>query len=130
MSSGGSPYYNPKRYIPATLSEINDMLGSMLLWAPTFHSASFPDRNVDSRFDQLFEGFVLVQKKVGGERYAQLVDLAGRAKALFKDDQEDKNGKADQGRALLYEIEELIRQARAHRTAAKLKDEEGRVTGD
>ena len=59
-----------------------------------------------------------------------LVDLAGRAKAHFAADPEDENGEADQGRRLLSEIEELIREVRARRVAAKIKDEEGEISGD
>lgn len=124
--------HGPSIYIPASLSEIYDLLGSMMLWAPTFvdESGRFPNRNVDSRFHQLLEGFAVVRKKLGEERYAQLLDLAARAKALFTDDPEDANGKTDEGRALLFEMEDVLRDVRSKRVAAKLKDDEGEVTGD
>lgn len=127
-----SSYHNPEPYIPASFSEIYDLLGSMILFAPTFidRSGAFPDQNIDKRFFQLTEGFGKVQKKLGEERYAQLIDLAARAKALFADDPDDNNGKTDEGRALLFEIEDAIQSARSRRKAAKLKDDEGEVTGD
>ena len=126
------PYSNSKLYTPASLSEIYDQIGSMVLWAPTFKDRTgvFPERNVDSEFYSLTEGFDLVRKKLGEERYAALVDLAARAKALFVADQEDTNGKTDQGRALLFEIEDVLQDARRSRVKAKLPDEEGQVTGD
>lgn len=95
-----NPYFNPKPYIPASLSEINDQLGSIILGAPSFKDrlGDFPDWNIDSEFHKLAEGFSLVCKKLGEERYAALIDLAARAKALFADDQDDTNGKTDQGR--------------------------------
>lgn len=130
--SQANPYLNPKPYIPASLSEINDLLGSMILRAPTFkdHTLVFPDRNIDSQFHKLTEGFGLARKKLGEERYAALIDLAARAKALFADDQDDTNGKTDRGRALLFEIEDVLRDARRSRVKAKLPDDDGEVTGD
>lgn len=82
------PVLHSKPYIPASLSEIYDLLGSMMLRAPTFkdHTLVFPDRNIDSEFHTLAEGFSLVRKKLGEERYATLIDLAARANALFADD--------------------------------------------
>jgi hypothetical protein len=130
--TGHSPHFNLKPYIPASLSEINDMLGSMILGAPTFidETLVFPERNIDSEFDKLTQGFGLVRKKLGEERYATLIDLAARAKALFAADQDDTNGKTDQGRDLLYEIEDVLRDARRSRVKAKLPDEDGEISGD
>ena len=71
-----------------------------------------------------------MRKKLGEERYGQLIALAAQAKTLFADDPDDDNGKTDQGPALLFEIEELIQAARSRRVAAKLKDDEGDVSGD
>ena len=127
-----SSYQNPNPYIPASLSEINDLLGSMILWAPTFvdETGRFPDRNIDTRFHQLVEAFALCRKKLGEERYAKLLRLAAEAKSLFADDPEDKNGKTDQGRKLLYEIEDILKEVWARRRGAKFKDDEGEITGD
>lgn len=130
--SGPNPYFNPKPYIPASLSEINDQLGSMILFAPTFidRTLVFPDRNIESEFGTLVEGFGVVRKKLGDERYAALIDLAARAKALFAADQDDTNGKTDEGRALLFEIEDVLRDARRSRVKANLPDDDGEISGD
>ena len=130
--SESNPYFNAKPYIPASLSEIYDTLGSMILGAPTFvdRLGDFPDHDIDSEFNKLTEGFALVRKKLGEERYARLIDLAARAKALFAADQDDTNGKTDEGRALLFEIEDEIQAARRSRVKAKLPDEDGEITGD
>jgi hypothetical protein len=126
-----SNYHNPNPYIPASLSEIYDLLASLILWAPTFdHDGYYPERNPETEFHVLTEGFSKVRTKIGEERYARLMDLAAKAKALFVDDPNDDNGKTDQGRDLLYEIEDIIQAARRRRKAAKLKDDEGEVTGD
>lgn len=57
----------------------------------------FPGSDIDSEFDTLVEGFGVVRNKLGEERYAALIDLAARAKALFAADQDDTNGKTDEG---------------------------------
>jgi hypothetical protein len=125
-----NPYRNPEPYIPASLSEIYDMLASLVGGAPTFVDYDFPDRNIDTCFYQLTESFGRVRAKVGEERYAALMDLAARAKALFAADPADDNGKTGQGIALLYEIEAIIQAARARRVKAKLTDEDGEISGD
>lgn len=127
-----SSYHNPNPYIPQTLSEIDDLLGSMWLGAPTFidETGYFPDRNIESTFHQLTESFGVVRKKLGEERHAKLIDLAARMKALFAADPKDENGKSDEARKLLSEIEDLINEVRSRRTKAGLKDDEGEVTGD
>lgn len=127
-----SAYFNRDLYIPATLSELDDLIGSMILFAPTFIDpcGDFPDQNIDTCFQQLFEGALVVRQKLGEERYAKLVDLAARAKQLFVDDQDDTNGKTDEGRALLFEIEDVLSDARSARVKAKLPDDEGEITGD
>jgi hypothetical protein len=125
-----NPYRNPEPYIPASLSEIYDMLASLVGGAPTFVDDDFPGQNIDTCFYQLTESFGRVRAKVGEERYAALMDLAARAKALFAADPADDNGKTGQGIALLYEIEAIIQAARARRVKAKLTDEDGEISGD
>lgn len=51
-------------------------------------------------------------------------------KALFAADPEDTNGKSDGERKLLVEMEDLINELRSRRVKARLKDDEGEVTGD
>jgi hypothetical protein len=132
MNSYKNPYYNPEPYIPGSLSEIYDLLASFIGGAPTFidQRGTFPERNIDSEFHILTESFAKVRKKVGEERYSELMELAARAKALFADDPEDNNGKTDEGIALIYEIEDIIQAARKRRVKAKEKDEDGEVSGD
>ncbi len=127
-----SSYSNPDPYVPATLSEIYDLLGSMILGAPTFidRTGYFAERNLESEFHILISSFDRVRPKLAEDRYTALLDLAGRAKSLFAEDQDDKNGKTDEGRALLFEIEDIIQAARSRRVKAKLPDDEGEVTGD
>jgi hypothetical protein len=124
-------YFSTKPYIPASLSEIGDVVGSMVLGAPTFidRLGDFPHRNIDSEFNKLTEGFALVRKRLGEERYARLIDLTDRAKALFAADQDDTNGKTDQGRELLYAIEDEIQAARRGRPEAR-PDNDGDSAGD
>lgn len=127
-----SSYHNPNPYIPQTLSEIDDLIGSMWLGAPTFvdETGYFPEDNIDTTFLELVESFGVVREKLGEERYAKLIDLAAQMKALFAADPEDKNGKSDEGRKQLSEIEDLINEVRSRRVKAQLKDDDGEITGD
>jgi hypothetical protein len=126
------PYPNPDPYIPATLSELNDQIIVMIFEAPTFidRTGAFPERNVDSEFHVLVEGFGRVRRKLGDERYAKLVDLAAQAKALCAADPEDTNGKTNEARDLLMEIQDVLSEVRRRRVKARQPDEEGEITGD
>jgi hypothetical protein len=125
-----SSYSNPEPYIPATLSEIYDMLASLAGGAPTFSDSMFPERTIDSEFDALRGGLDIVRNKLGEEGYLAAIDLAARAKTLFLEDQADENGKTAEGVKLIFEIEDIIQAARNRRTIARIPDDEGRVTGD
>lgn len=118
----GSSFSNLEPYVPRTLGDIGDFLGSMVLGAPTFvdKSGHFPERTIDSEFQALLEGVAPIRKKLGEERFAKLVDHAARGKALFADDQDDRNGKTDEGRELSYEMEDLIDEVRSRRRGDKI----------
>ncbi len=62
------------------------MLASMMLASPTFidRLGDFPDRNIDTEFAALKESFSVVPRKLGEERYAQLIDMADRMRAISK----------------------------------------------
>jgi hypothetical protein len=117
-------------YIPQTLSEIYDMLASLMGGAPTFAHPMFPERTIHSEFRELDAGLAIVRKKLGEKRYAAAIDLSARAKALFLEDQEERTGKTMEGIKLFWQLEEIIQDARNRRSKARLKDDEGRVTGD
>jgi hypothetical protein len=65
--AGKNPYTVADLYIPASLGEIYDRLGAMILDAPTFidDPGEFPERNIDTVFRQLTESFGIVRKKLG-----------------------------------------------------------------
>ncbi|GAO39825.1 hypothetical protein SCH01S_39_01100 [Sphingomonas changbaiensis NBRC 104936] len=132
MTGYRSPYANPRPYIPASLSEIYDLLGSMILKAPKFidDSGLLPKRNIDTYFGELVDSFGIVRKKLGDERYTDLIALAAKAKALFAADPDETNGKAKEGFDALYAIEDIIQEVRKRRVKAKLSDDDGEVTGD
>ncbi len=125
-------YPNLQPYIPASLSEIYDFLASLLGGAPTFvdDTGFYPDQNIDTEFAVLIAAFDKVRKKLGEDRYTKLIELAALAKALFAADPNNDNGKTGQGYKVLHEIEDIIQDARKRRVKAKLKDDEGEVTGD
>lgn len=100
--------------------------------APTFVDplGDFPKRNIHTIFHMLVEGLGIVRNKLGEQSYATLLDLANRAKILFAADQDDTNGKTDQGRALLFEMEDVLRDVRNRRTKGNPPDKDGEIIGD
>jgi hypothetical protein len=124
--------HNPEPYIPATLSEIYDYLAGTLGGAPRFidDTGVFPEKNIDTEFNVLVAAFDAMRGKLGEERYAKLIDLSARTKALFEADPNDDNGKTLEGCKLIWEMEDIIQDVRKRRVDAKLKDDEGAVSGD
>lgn len=119
-------------YTPVTLSEIYDYLAGTLGRSPTFVDETdfYSIGGIDTEFSVLANAFGNVRRKLGEERYAKLIELAARAKALFLADPNNDNGKTLEGCKLIWEMEEIIQDARKRRVKAKLKDDEGQVTGD
>ena len=119
-----------RRHIPKNLSELEDFLASLFGGAPTFVDDYFDFQTIDTEFDVYSQSLDLVRSKLGEERYARLTRLGAEAKALFAADPKDTNGKTGQGFKCLMEIDEILQEVRSQRVNAKLKDEEGEVTGD
>ncbi|MEH3122594.1 MAG: hypothetical protein PGN16_11530 [Sphingomonas phyllosphaerae] len=90
----------------------------------------FPKQSIDSEFYALVEGFGMVRDKIGEDRYAKAIDIAARMKAIFLEAEDENDLKTMQGIYLIHELTGLIDEVRAQRVASKLKDDEGRVTGD
>jgi hypothetical protein len=104
----------------------------MIGGAPTFKDESgyLPDQTIDTEFYALSEGFGKVRDKIGEDQYAKALDIAARMKALFLEAADDDDPKTMEGIMLIHELIDIIDAARARRVKSKLKDDEGRVTGD
>jgi len=107
-----------KPYIPQTIGEIMDLLGSMILSAPTFKDKTgyFPDRNINTTFFALNEGLKTIRKKAGEDNYQALVALSDKMRAHFEADPESKTEDVIKGRDCITEMEDLLK-ASARRKA-------------
>ncbi|MDR6788852.1 hypothetical protein J2Y58_002217 [Sphingomonas sp. BE138] len=123
---------NYRPYIPQTLSELMDHVVPMMGDAPKFEDDTgyFSGQNIDTEFHALVEGFGKVRDKIGEDRYAAAIDIAARMKALFLEAADEDDPKTREGILLIHELIDIIDAARARRVKSKLKDDEGRVTGD
>ena len=101
-----------KPHIPTDVGEMRDLLGSMMLRSPTFVDSTgyFPGRNLETVFYALNEGLRLIRGKLGEERYLKLSDLSDRMRAHFEADPENKTDDTLKGRAIIHEMEELLKQ--------------------
>ncbi len=104
--------YSP--YIPQTLGELWDLVGSMVLGAPRFIDTSgfFPEKDINTEYLKLTEGLKVVRPALGDERYAQLVDMAQRTKALFVQAVDEDAEEIWTGRNLLLDMVDIIGDAR------------------
>jgi hypothetical protein len=100
-----------KSYVPETISEMMDLLGSMMLSSPTFKDKTgyFPDQTLDTEFVALNDGLDVLRKKAGEEAYRALVALSGRMRAHFEADPEDKTEDGIKGRDCILEMEEILK---------------------
>jgi hypothetical protein len=103
-----------KPYIPQNISEIWDLLGSMMISSPLFVDTSgfFAEKSIETEFFKLKEGLGMVREKLGEERYGKLVDMANRMRAHFEADPEDKTDDSLAGRRLIQEMEKELKQVR------------------
>jgi hypothetical protein len=108
MAAGMSTPYPYRPYIPQNVSEIMDLLGSIMLSPPTMRDELFPERNVDTQFFALNKGLQQIRAKLGEERYAKAIELSNRMRAHFEADPHDTNGKAHIGYLLIHELEALL----------------------
>ncbi len=122
----------PQPYIPKSLSELYDQIGSMILHSSDFKKKTgyVPETLLESDFFELDCGLELLRDKLGESSYAKAVDLSARAKALFQSDPDMVNGQAEEGILLLDEIDQLINAVRRYRYENGVKDEFGKVSGD
>ena len=100
-------------YIPKTIGEVMDLLGSFMLSSPTFKDEYFSERTIDTEFYRLNEGLKLVRNRLGEDRYGKLIELSKRMRAHFEADPEDKTEDAIKGRELILEMEDLLKLRRS-----------------
>lgn len=98
--------YTP--YVPATIDELNDLLGFIAIMGPNFEDVMFPGRNLDSVFEQLNAALELVRPKMGEQKFEALSELSHRMRALFDADPDDTNGDSRAGRALAHEMQSIL----------------------
>lgn len=101
-----------KTRVPNGIGEIMDRLGMMMLKSPTFvdKTGYFPGRNVETIFHSLNEGLRLIWAELGEERYLKLIEMSDRMRAHFEADPEDKTDDTLKGRAIIREMEILLKQ--------------------
>ncbi|HEU0309631.1 MAG TPA: hypothetical protein VFR36_00230 [Sphingomicrobium sp.] len=98
-------------YIPQTIDELWDQLGSMMLGSPKFQDKSgyFPGMSIQSEFFALNEGLKNLRDQLGEDRYQALLALSDRMRAHFEADPEDKTEDAIKGRELILQMEDILR---------------------
>ena len=103
-------YRNANPYIPRTTGEVRDLLGCMMLSAPTLvdETGYFADRNLESEFHALNEGLKVVREQIGDPTYRQMTEYSARMRAHFEADLDDKTGEASKGRRLIAEMLDVL----------------------
>lgn len=102
--------YEYRPYVPQTISEILDLLGSIMLSHPSMEDADFPGRSIDTVFATLNEGLGRVSRQLGKERYAKLFELSNRMRTHFESDPDDTNGEARKGYLLIHEMDKVLKE--------------------
>ena len=102
-----------KPYVPKGVGEIRDFLGMMMLKSPTFvdKTGHFPGRNLETTFCELNEGLRLIRGNLGEERYFKLMEMSDRMRAHFEADPDDKTHDSLNGREIIDEMRDLLKQS-------------------
>jgi hypothetical protein len=111
-----------KPYISQSLSELWDLLGSMMLQSPKFidESGYFPGMNIDTTFIELNGSIDFLRPKIGEANYAVMVELSKKMRAHFEADPQNETGETLMGRDCLLAMEEIIKSLRRKRTPDSL----------
>ncbi len=104
----------PVLNVPENISELIDVLGAMLLGAPTFadRTGYLPFYNLDYSFRELNEGLAFNKTKLGEEQYQKLTQMSDQMRALFEADPENKTGDTTRGCHMIQDMLEIVEQAR------------------
>jgi len=99
-----------KTYTPQDASELLDLLGMMLLGAPTYidEGGYFPEQTLETVFEAFYGGLNASRSEIGDQRYEQLAAMAAEAREHFLADPHDENGRTAQGQRLILEMEALV----------------------
>lgn len=98
-------------YIPQTLGEVFELLSVVLLSSPKFLDHRFPAQTLESVFFALNSGLGRFKGRLGEERYRRAVELSGRIQQHFEADPGDTNGRTHEGRLLVHDLEDIVREA-------------------
>ena len=95
------------------MGEIWDLLGSMMLGAPSFEDKTgyFLNRSIDTEFASLNGGLEAIRDKLGEENYAQLMEISGRMRAHFEAGLKGQSEETDKGCKCIWEMEDILRAA-------------------
>lgn len=98
-----------KEYVPQGRSELLEYIAFLVLSGPKFVDHYFPKQTLDSVFGAFAEGVGRIQKKLGPERHALILDLSRKAREHYRRDPDKTNGGTDDATDLLLEIEEILK---------------------
>ena len=88
-------------YVPATVAEINDRLGAMVLCMPEY-PMPVSNAGMDETYAELEDSLGIVRAKIGEIKYEKLIAMARQSKQFFVD------GKDKEGRFLLQDMQKLL----------------------
>lgn len=99
-----------KPYIPQSAGETIELLGAMVLDAPSFEDDSyFVGKNIDTTYFALDEGLKVIRSKLGEDRYTRLVEMARVTKEKFLQAADEDAEEVREGRNVLIEMIEMLR---------------------
>lgn len=95
----------PYRYVPASIPEVRDQIGAMVIAIPDL-ADNISNDGVPGAFRDLQDGLDLVRKRLGEPLYLQLSEMARASHAHFV------AGERKQGRILLQHMDEAMKRRR------------------
>jgi hypothetical protein len=100
-----------KLLIPENISDLKELIASMMLDSPRFvdKSGSMRGKNLDTTFYELDEGLRILRGQLGAERYLKLAEMSKQMRAYFEADPEDETGDAIKGRDLILDMLDLLK---------------------
>ena len=112
----------PVLNVPQNISELVDVLGTMITGAPKFEdwTGYLPFMNLDYAFRELNEGLDFNRRKLGKERYQTLLRMSDEMRALFEADPDDKLGNKKKGCKIIHEMLDIVLPPKASQRSPSL----------
>ncbi|OYU69895.1 MAG: hypothetical protein CFE28_07725 [Alphaproteobacteria bacterium PA2] len=88
----------------------------MMFSSPNFVDPDFIGRDRETAFSELNESLRRIQKKLGDENFAKLMEMSNRMRVHFEADPNNDNDETIKGRNIILDMEDILKSCMKRRS--------------